>query len=367
MGTASATPTDPTTAVVDESAAPALVAPAATPTTATLPLFGAPLTVDITAGPGGALASVAVNPADGLTATTLKPNKVVFVNEDGTAKVVVNARGGSQKIEARAGSLAEVSGPGGWSGDLFGTGVITTVGFDIAALSDGSPDIANITTSDPTAEIGFVEHETDDDGDGDQEAKVKIRFTDGTQSRTLSIKVEVETDDGTTRAKVKIALSNVKGVSLPAADVAGAHVWTGVLCDGTAAQIDYTVALDGSVSGVTATPEPDQLSAEGSKIHVRFATGERVKIRVRGDDGELKISVDEKIRCHDAPPPSVNTDVAPDATRPDDDDHDDDHQGDHERRRGGDDGDGRRDDGHRGDEDGGDRDGHRGGDDRDDD
>ena len=160
---ASATPTDPTIPVIDPAAsARGRRTPPRRPRprTITLPLFGAPLTVDITSGPGGVLASVAVNPADGLTATTLKPNRVVFVNEEGTAKVVVNARGGNQKIEARAGSLAEVSGPGGWSGDLFGTGAITTVGFEIVALADGSPDIANITTSDPTAEIGTVEHES---------------------------------------------------------------------------------------------------------------------------------------------------------------------------------------------------------------
>ena len=304
----------PDTSVPDGSAA---LAPA-TPTSFSLPLFGAPLTIDITTGPGGILATVAVNPADGLTATTLKPNKVAFVNEDGTARIVVKARDGQQKVEARAGSLADISGPGGWSGDVFGTGVMTTVGFDIGAADDGSPDITNITVSGPTAEVGDVQHEADDDGDGDQEAKVKIRFTDGIQSRTLSIKVEVESDDGETRAKVQIALSKLRGVSLPAADVAGAHTWTGLLCDGTTAQIDYTVAEDGSVSDVSATPEPDRLRVRESRIDARFSNDERVRIRVRGDDGELKVSVDEKIRCEDAPPPSVNTDVA--TTNPGDDD-----------------------------------------------
>src|SRR4051812_30203306 len=38
-------------------------------TVTTLPLFGAPLTVDVTSGPGGALSSIDVTPADGLTAT----------------------------------------------------------------------------------------------------------------------------------------------------------------------------------------------------------------------------------------------------------------------------------------------------------
>jgi hypothetical protein len=343
----------------------------ATPTSFTLPLFGAPLTVDITTGPGGVLATVAVNPADGLTATTLKPNKVAFVNEDGTARVVVKARDGQQKVEARAGSLAEITGPGGWSGDVFGTGVITTVNFDVGAAADGSPDITNITVSDPTAEIGEVRHEEDDDGDGDQEAKVKIRFIDGIQSRTLSIKVEVESDDGEARAKVQIALSKLRGESLPAAEVAGAHTWTGVLCDGTAAQVDYTVSEDGSVSNVSATPEPDRLRVRESRIDARFSDDQRVRIRVRGDGGELKVSVDEKIRCDDAPPPSVNTDVAT-TTTVDDDQRDRD--GDGERREDGsgrddrgDDRDSDGDDDRDGDRRGGDDGDRRGGDDRGDD
>ena len=86
------------------------------PTTVTLPLFGAQLTVDITAGPGGNLATVAVNPADSLTLVKNRPNKVAFVNEDGTAKIVVKSNGGGQKVQARAGTLADVSGPGTWRG-----------------------------------------------------------------------------------------------------------------------------------------------------------------------------------------------------------------------------------------------------------
>jgi hypothetical protein len=295
------------------------LAPAAVPTTTTLPLFGAPLTVDITTGPGGVLASVSVNPAEEMTATTVRPNKVAFVNEDGTARVVVKARDGAVKVEARAGSLADVSGPGRWSGDVFGTGV-ATVDFVIGALGDGTPDISGIVVSGLPAEIGAVRRGSDDDDDGEQEAKVKITFTDGIQSRTLSIKVEVESDDGDTRAKLQISLSKLRGVSLPASEVAGAQAWTGVLCNGSAARIDYTVAEDGAVSGVSATPPPTDLQTEGSRIDVRFSQNERVKIRVKRDDGELRISVDEKIRC-DAPPPSVNTDVSS-TTRDDDDDDD---------------------------------------------
>jgi len=307
FGVGAATAIDSSTATPNSSTTLPAPLPEVASTTTTLPLFGAPLTIELTTGPGGVLTSAAVNPADGLTATTVKPNKVVFVNEDGSAKVVVNNRHGGQRVEARAGSLADITGPGSWSGDIFGTGVVTTVGFEIVALDDG-PDITNVTVSDATAEIGTVEH---DSHRGGNHAKLTIRFTDGTQSRTLTIKVLAD-GDGPRPAMVKISLSRIKGVSLPAAEVAGAQTWDGVLCDGTAAQITYTVAEDGAISGVGVTPEPERVSQHGNKIRVRFAGGERVTIRVRAHDGELKISVDEKIRCA-APPPEVNTEIDPDA------------------------------------------------------
>ena len=53
-------------------------------TTVTLPLFGVPLTIDITTGPGGALADVSVDPADNTVATKLKPRKVVFQSSNPT-------------------------------------------------------------------------------------------------------------------------------------------------------------------------------------------------------------------------------------------------------------------------------------------
>src|SRR3954453_3823877 len=85
------------------------------PTTVMLPLFGAPLTIGITTGPGGALTEVTVDPAAGATATQLRPHKVVFEfsNPHPTAqpgKVVVRSRHGGQSVSTRAGSLADVSG-----------------------------------------------------------------------------------------------------------------------------------------------------------------------------------------------------------------------------------------------------------------
>ena len=154
-------------------------------------------------------------------------------------------------MQARAGTLADITGPGGWSGDVFGTGVTTTVGFEVAAAPDGTPDIVNITTSDATAEIGEVDH---DIGDEAARAKVSILFTNGIEQRTLSIRVTAASSDDASSAKVSVALSDVSGRRLPAEQVVGAHTWNGMLCDGTAASITYTVNADGSISGVTAIP-----------------------------------------------------------------------------------------------------------------
>ena len=147
-------------------------APVPLSTTTSLPLFGAQLTIDITTGPGGVLASVAVNPADGYTAIEVRPNEVVFVNAAGTATVEVKARNGAQRIEATTVSLDALvagGGAGGWSGDVFGTGTITTVGFSVVKTADGTPDITGITVSDPSADIGSVERT-------DEGVRVAIRF-----------------------------------------------------------------------------------------------------------------------------------------------------------------------------------------------
>ncbi len=306
------------------SAVPAQAFPAQVPaaeTTTTLPLFGAPLTVDVTYAPGGAISAVSVDPADSLTASTVKPNKVRFVNEAGTARVQVSTRHGDERVDARAGTLADVSGPGSWSGDLFGTGVTTTVDFVVGAAADGTPDITGIATSDPTAQIGAVDHDTSDDA---ARAKVSIVFTNGIQQRTLSIRVTASTPDDSSAdssAKVSVRLSDVQGQRLPADQVVGSHTWNGMLCDGTAASIAYTVDSTGTISGVTTTPATADVEVADNDVRVEFSDRERVRVRVKSSDGgtELRVEVDERIRC-ERTDPTVNTPVDESL---DDDDHDD--------------------------------------------
>ena len=73
-------PAETETTVPEPVVAPAEPVVAAS-SAVTLPLFGAPLVVDINVDPGGNLVDVALNQPGDFTATTVKPNKVVFVNE----------------------------------------------------------------------------------------------------------------------------------------------------------------------------------------------------------------------------------------------------------------------------------------------
>src|SRR5262245_7972249 len=112
--------------------APAPPAPDAV-STVTLPLLGSPLVVDVTTNAGGGLVDVALTPSTGLTPTDIDAGKVRFTNEAGDVTVKVSAKHGGERVSAHAGSLADISGPGQWSGDVFDSGDATTVDFTIAA------------------------------------------------------------------------------------------------------------------------------------------------------------------------------------------------------------------------------------------
>lgn len=284
----------------------AIPAPVASEATTTLPLLGVQLTVDVATTPDGTLASVAVNPAQGLTATKVRPNTVAFVDEDGTSRVRVRSRHGGQKVDVEATSLAGITGPGSWTGDVFGTGSTTTVSFQITVQGDGSPDIAAVTTTDPTATVAAVGH---DDGEHARRARVAVRFVSGGQARALWITASTWTsDDGQARAASSVTLSEIKGIGLPADQVVGDHVWTGTLCDGTTAKVPYAVAADGSITAGAITPAIGTAKADGTSLKVSFSDHEGVRIRVSSNDGGLRISAEPRLRC-DAVAPTVNTPV----------------------------------------------------------
>jgi hypothetical protein len=291
-------------------AAATAAAAAPLPTTVTLPTFGAPLTLTITTDAGGALTNVAVDSANtaNYVATKLKSHKVVFesVSTTNPARVVVKSGHGGQSVSARAGSLAEVSGPGVWSGDVFGTGVLSTVNFTTGAKADGTPDITNVTST-AGGVVGTVDYSSGDghEGDSGSSARVSVKFTNaaGDQSRSLTISVRLNTnEDGDTSAKLSISLGRIRGVEGMAV---GSHVWTGTLCDNSAASIAYTVAADGTVTLGAITPAGSTTSTDHEATTVTFATGERVSIQAGSHDGQVKVSVHERIRC-DSGNPTTN-------------------------------------------------------------
>src|SRR3954452_11286178 len=87
-----------TTEPTDTTAPPATADPVvAAQSTTTLPLFGVPLTVDVSTTPSGSLADVAVNPADNMTATSVHPNRVTFVNDANAGEVRLETRHGAER------------------------------------------------------------------------------------------------------------------------------------------------------------------------------------------------------------------------------------------------------------------------------
>ena len=301
--TSAAPSSDPSTTV----AAPAVIAAT---NTVTLPL-PVPLTVTVSTDPGGALANVTVDPADGLVATHLRPGKVVFVNDTSGVKVTVQSHGNTQSVSARAGSLAQISGNGGWKGDVFGTGTITTVSYTVGDKGDGTPDITGVSSSDPTAVVSPTEYRSGDDGEQRSGARATVTFTNGSQSRTLSIRASVSTeseDNATpvTQARVTVTLGRIRGVAQDAATAAGAKTWTGMRCDGTTATVNYTVNVDGTLSDVSSNPAAVRSDVNGGEAELRLSDSERIRIRVRLENGQITVNVDPRFRCN-SPLPSVNT------------------------------------------------------------
>lgn len=329
--------TEPSVPADTTPTVPAPSVPVPTPSQFSLPFMGAALTVTVTTGPGGNLADVAITPADGMVASKVSPRAVVFTNADGSVKVSVKSKHGTQSVSAKAGSLDALQGSGSWTGDIFATGAPITVKYTVGKTADGGPELTVDDSGDPTAVVGVVQHRSEG---AEQSARVSITYstTDG-QSRSLTISVKVEpadddSDDDSTsssvdaaappavEASLRITLSRIRGVPVSAEAGAGTKTWNGQLCDASAASITYTVNADGTLSDVSASPTADVRIDGNNKADVRWGERERVRIRVRLDDGQLTINVDDRIRCKGATDPTVNVPTSTDTSIDDDGDDD---------------------------------------------
>ena len=307
-------------------------APASGPITATLPLLGSSLKVDVAVDASGALSSVALDPVGDFTATGLHPHAVKFENADGSVKVTIRSWGGSTQIKARAGTLASLVGSGTWKADVFGTGDPTTVAYTIGDDGSGNATLSIDSVSAGagiTATAGTPKMKTWTDGSS---ASGRVDFAWNGFKKHLTIGVLVSTKADKVKASLALTLSARSGQTLSGtlADVSGSHTWHGQLCDGTNIGIAFQVADDGSGNGIV-TYDPATF-ASGAPAHARtfkhgtgfvaVFDGKRAAVLVwlrKLSDGTYKLSVGsfagKWCKGTTVPNPAVNTPISADATK----------------------------------------------------
>lgn len=222
---------------------------------ATLPLLGTPLTVDVTLDGVGNIQGVALDPADKLPTTTTTDGVVTFTNADGTAKVTVKASGDHLAIKAKA-KLADLLGAGDWSAKVFGAGTQATVAYEIGKTSDGDPTIAigAITT-----DGGTVATRLDPRSKAGKEwawASAGVAFSRDGFTKRLTISVGVRKSDGSAKLTIVLSGRDRQKLSGTLAQLAGARTWDAKLCDGKPVSVAYHVTADGTVVFDSATGAP---------------------------------------------------------------------------------------------------------------
>jgi hypothetical protein len=173
----------------------------------TLPVLGSGLGVTITRDPEtGAITVVGLDDA---TIVKEKDHKIVFLLGDGETEVVVKAKGGFVQTKVKANATADVTGPGSWSADVFGNGVIT-IPYNVT-FDGNTPNIAIGDITLPpgvTAEVGDPKVKTSDDGDKFY-FKVKVKLTSGEEKAKVSFVAKVRVDDeGEMRVALSISLAS---------------------------------------------------------------------------------------------------------------------------------------------------------------
>jgi len=296
--------------------------------TATFPLLGSSLKVEVKLDVVGNVSQVNLDPIGTYSATKLGPHAVTFTRADGATQVNIKAKGDKLSIKASAGTLDALVGFGTWSANVLGTGT-ATVAYTIGKASNGTPTVAINSVVAP-AGITVVQDppktETEDHG---ASASVKVAFSLNGFTKKLTIKVSVKAD-GERPASLKIELSGKDRQKLTGtlAELLGSHTWSGRLCNGTAIGIRYNVLGDnstGTVAYVDATGGTATVKSNEHGFSARF-DGTKITVKVRlqkAEDGTYALKVDAKTdKCKDtsAPQPKVNTPVAPGADK--DDGHD---------------------------------------------
>jgi hypothetical protein len=307
--------------------------------TLTLGVLGAPLNVAVTVDEIGHITEVTVDdPA--YTETRSDEHKVRFTTADDTTRIEVKAKGDKVKAEVKTADLSAIVGSHTWAGKLFGSETDSVVTFDVVD-SAGSPEVANVAVTslfpaDATYAIGAVENEFED---GEAESEVKIGFMWDGYTMTLKIEAEMEfdhDDDDGVKLKVELKGKDQRKVREEVlADLVGSYTWDGLLCDGTAVAVTYTVSDTGEVSvnsvdGVDA--DAYKLDTESHGFEIEFKDSDaKLEVELKQDDGlwELKVKSKTTEKCgHDDDDESDHDDDHGDDDHHDHDDDDDDHDDD---------------------------------------
>ncbi|HEY6628778.1 MAG TPA: hypothetical protein VI193_07340 [Acidimicrobiia bacterium] len=187
--------------------------PPVTQVTSVLPVLGSGLTVSLTRDAAGVITEVALDPS-GATIVKEGDHKVVFLLADGDTQVVVksyskgkgdDATAGGVKTTVTADATADVTGPGSWSADVFGTGVVTipyTVAFD---GNVPSITIGDITLPDGvTAEISEPKIKTSDEK---SKFRIKVTLISGDNKARVSFLASTRlNEDGELKVKLAVTL-----------------------------------------------------------------------------------------------------------------------------------------------------------------
>ena len=290
--------------------------------TATLPLLGSSLTVQVTLDANGNLSQVNLDPVGDYTASQLNGHAVTFDSTAGGTQVKIKAHGASLSIGATAGTLGALVGPGTWSSDLYGTGAKTSVAYTVG----NNAGVPTVTIDSVTPAVGVTSvigtPEAKEQGDS-QMAVAAVSFTHDGYTKILRITVKVVTGDEP-HASLKLTLTAQDRMILTGtiAELQGNHTWSGTTCDGAAIGITYTVNPDGTVTFVSATGGTVRTHAFDKGFLARF-DGMHAFVNVSMHQNEqlagsytLKVKF-QRFGCgkQTVPNPIVNTTVQPGANQ----------------------------------------------------
>ncbi len=222
--------------------------------TATLPLLGASLTVQVSLDGVGNISGVTLSPNGVVSGTSTAKDVVKFSNTDGSVKVTVRASGDHMAIKARA-TLDKLLGDGSWSADVFGTGS-ASVAYTIGKDGDGKPTVKLGAVAAPGGVVATKLDPKSRAWGPFAWASAGVTFAHDGFTKRLTISIGTNTKDGSARLSIVLSGRDRQKLTGSLSDLKGDRVWAARLCDGKAVSVKYHVTSDGTVvyDGATGAP-----------------------------------------------------------------------------------------------------------------